>query len=106
MVELHALAREGCTAVGGEQQGIGDRRVGDGAALGGQWVSRGRARGRANGSQDATACLYIVNRAISDPARNGRESTYVDHPVGDLTHAQAGGGAELLLLLLGGIRMI
>ena len=74
MVELHTLAREGRAAVGGEQRGIGDGRVGDGAALGGQWVRRGRARGRANGSKDTTACLYMVNSAVSDPARNGKET--------------------------------
>lgn len=33
-------------------------------------------------------------------------STYVDHPIGNLTHAKAGSMAELLFLLLTGVRMV
>ncbi len=53
------------------------------------------------------ACIKCTLSAGGKKIKIGRrEITYVDHPVGDLAHAEARGVAELLLLLFTGIRVV
>lgn len=87
---------------------------GPGRARGEGRRGRRARRGAVCGCEDAPARLeqkITKNNNNNNSAHEcegdaRRGATDVDHPVGDLAHAEAGGVAELLFLLLAGVRVV